>query len=140
MNLSRGEASGSASLSCLEEPNMIEILTRSTDTCLAAHFSGKVTGADYQQFLDALSERLKDDTKVNLVMVLTGLEFYGDFDSAKKDFKFGMGDYRRIHRSAFVGDQKWVEWFTRFVGPFTKAEERHFAENQLEEAINWAIT
>ncbi len=30
---------------------MIEILPQSTEKCLAVHFSGKVTGQEYQQFL-----------------------------------------------------------------------------------------
>ena len=46
---------------------MIEILPQSTERCLLVHFSGKVTGAEYQQFLDALGERLKSSEQVNLV-------------------------------------------------------------------------
>lgn len=117
---------------------MLEILNQSTESCLAAHVSGKVTGEEYQQFLDALSERLKAGNQVSLVMVLAGFEFYGDFEAAKKDFKFGAGEYKHIHRAAFVGDQKWIGWFTRLVGPFTRAEEKHFPEGQFEEAFSWA--
>jgi len=75
---------------------MIEILPQSTKSCLAVHFSGKVTGQEYQQFLDALGERLS------------------------------------------TGDQKWIAWFTRFVGPFTRAEEKHFAAGQIDAALRWA--
>jgi hypothetical protein len=117
---------------------MIEILAQSTDSCLVVHFNGKVTGDEYQQFLDALGERLKATEKVNLVLELSGFEFYGDFETAKKDFKFGFGDYKRIRRAAFVGDQKWLEWFTRLIGPFTRAEEKHFPEGLSESAYAWA--
>ena len=117
---------------------MIEILDRSTESCMAVHFSGKVNGLEYQQFLDALGERLKTGSHVNLVIEFASFEFYGDFEAARKDFKFGFGDYKRIHRAAFVGDQKWIEWFTRLVGPFTRAEEKHFSEGQIEAAFSWA--
>ena len=117
---------------------MIEILEQSTSSCLALHFSGKVTGQEYQQFLDALDERLKTGEKVALVVEFTGFEFYGDFEAAKMDVKFGFGEYKHIHRAAFVGDQKWLAWFTRFIGPFTRAEEKQFPAGQLEEAISWA--
>lgn len=117
---------------------MIEILTRSTDDCLAVHLSGKVTDDEYQQFLDALNQRFETAEKVSLVLELSGFEFYGDFETAKKDFKFGFGDYKRIHRPAFVDDQKWIEWFSRLVGPFTWAEEKHFPEGQIEAAFVWA--
>jgi hypothetical protein len=49
-----------------------------------------------------------------------------------------FGEYKHIRRAAFVGDQKWIAWFTRVIGPFTRAEEKHFPEGQLEAAIDWA--
>ena len=117
---------------------MIEILPLSSEACLAVHFSDKVTGPEYQQFLDAIEERLKTGEKVSLVCEFAGFDFYGDFESAKKDFKFGFGEYKHIRRAAFVGDQKWIEWFTHFIGPFTRAEEKHFPQDQFEAAFNWA--
>jgi len=117
---------------------MIEILAPSTDSCLVVHFGDKVTGREYQPFLDALRPRLKAGGPCNLVLQLSGFEFYEDWEAAGKDFKFGFGEYKHIHRAALVGAQKWVEWFVRWIGPFTRAEERHFAENQSKEAIEWA--
>ena len=117
---------------------MIEILPQSTETCIAVHLSGKVNGQEYQQFLDAVNDKRTTAEEVSLVLELTGFEFYEDFEAAKKDFKFGLGDYKRIHRAALVGDQKWIEWFTRLVGPFTRAEEKHFPEGQFEAAFAWA--
>ena len=119
---------------------MIEILSQSTESCLAVQLSGKVTGEEYQQFIDAIHERLKTSEKISLVLVLTGFEFYGDLAAAKKDMQFGFGEYKHVHKGAFVGDQKWIEWFTRLVGPFTRAEEKHFDEGQFEAAYNWACT
>ena len=49
---------------------MLEILPRSTVGCLVVHFSGKVTGQEYQQFLDALAERFGAGGQVNLVVEL----------------------------------------------------------------------
>ena len=117
---------------------MIEMLPQSSETCLAVHFSGKVTGSEIQQFMDVLEEHLKTGDQVNLVVDFAGFEFYDDFEAAKQDFKFGYGDYKRFHRAAFVGNQKWIEWFTRFFGPFTRTEEKHFPTGQLEAAIAWA--
>ena len=117
---------------------MIEVLPQSTPGCLAVHFSGKVTGQDYQQFLQALTERMKSGSQVSLVIEFSGFEFYGDFDAAKMDLKFGFGEYKHIHKAAFVGDQKWITWFTRFIGPFTRTEEKQFPADQLDQALNWA--
>jgi hypothetical protein len=117
---------------------MIEILPQSTERCLLVHFSGKVTGSEYQQFLDALGECLKTGEKIALVVEFAGFEFYGDFGAARKDLKFGFGEYKHIHRAAFVGDQKWLAWFTRFVGPFTRTEEKHFPAGQMAASVGWA--
>jgi hypothetical protein len=117
---------------------MIEVLQLSTESCLAVRLSSKVTSQEYQQFLDALEERLKTGGRVSLVIEFANFEFYSDFAAARKDLKFGFGDYKRIHRAAFVGDQKWIEWFTRLVGPFTRAEEKQFPEGELQTAWDWA--
>jgi SpoIIAA-like len=122
----------------IKETNMIVILPQSTEDCLVVRFSGKVDSQDYQQFLEAINPRLKEGNPISLVVELQDFKFYGDFESAKQDFKFGFGEYSLIHRAALVGDQKWIEWFTRFIGPFTRTEEKHFSENQLEEATKWA--
>jgi hypothetical protein len=74
---------------------------------------------------------------VSLVLELENVGSFED-EAAKKDIRFGFGDYKRIHRAAFVGDQKWIQWFTRFIGPFTRTEEKHFPAGQLEAALEWA--
>jgi SpoIIAA-like len=117
---------------------MIEILDESTETCLVVHFSGKVTGEKYQKFLNAVNDRLATHEKVSLVLELSNFDFYGDFEAARKDFKFGFGDYKKIHRAAFVGDKKWIEWFTCLISPFTRTEEKYFREGQFDEAYAWA--
>ena len=119
---------------------MIEILEFSTDSCLAVRLSGKVSGQEYQQFLDALAERLKSGDKASLVLELSGFEFYGDFEAAKKDLKFAFKEYKHIERAAFVGDHKWIEWYTRLVGPFTRTEEKKFPEGEIEAAFSWACS
>jgi hypothetical protein len=117
---------------------MFELLSQTTDTCPVVRFSGNVTGEEYQMFLDAVSERLKTREKINLVIELRDLDFYGDLDAAQKDMKFGFGEYKHVRRAAFVGDQKWLKWFTKLMSPFTKTEEKQFPESQLAEACNWA--
>jgi hypothetical protein len=97
-----------------------------------------VTGDKYKKFLNAVNDRLMTHERVSLVLELWDFEFYGDFEAARKDFTFGLGDYKKIHRAAFVANKKWLGWFTRLVGPFTRAEEKYFGENQFDEAYAWA--
>jgi hypothetical protein len=118
---------------------MFEILNQSTDNCLVAHLSGKLTGQEYQQFLGALHERMQKVDAVSMVLVLTGFEFYGDFEAAKQDFKFSFGEYKRVRRAAFVGDQKWIEWFTCLIGSMTPVDEKQFPEGQIQPAREWEL-
>jgi hypothetical protein len=102
---------------------MLEILDETPEACLAVRFSDMVTGAEYQLFLDAVNEHLKAGDPVSLVIELTGLQGYGDMEAAWKDLKFGFGEYQYIWKAAFIGNQKWIDWFTRLFGPFTEAKD-----------------
>jgi hypothetical protein len=117
---------------------MFERLEQSTDRCLAVHFSEKPTGQEYQQFVSAVEEQFEPGHEPNLVVDLTGVKGYGDFEAFRKDVKFGAGEYRHIHRAALVGDQKWIDWYMRILAPFTPAEEKHFAEGKVQDAVVWA--
>lgn len=117
---------------------MYETLDESTQTCLVCRISGKVTSEEYQQFQEAVNERIKTNHKINLVVLLSNFEFYGDISAARMDLKFAFDEYKHIRRAAFVGDQMWIDWFTRLIGPFTRAEERHFPDGELEAAFDWA--
>jgi hypothetical protein len=117
---------------------MIEILEKSTDTCVVVRFGGKVTGDEYRKFLDAVDDRLKTRDKVCMVADLSQFEFYGDFEAFKEDFHFGVNEYRRIERAAFVGDQKWIGLFVKLTGPLYRATEKHFPAGMLDDACAWA--
>ncbi len=117
---------------------MFEILPQSNPKVLVTHFSGKVMGEDYQQFVDAIDERMKAGDELNLVVDLTGAEFYGDFSAFKKDVKFTTHEYKKIRKAALVGDQKWIDWYTHTLGHLTPTEEIHFPVGKTQEAIDWA--
>jgi hypothetical protein len=119
---------------------MVEMLGETTDTCVVVRFSEKVTGEEYEQFLDAVDERLKTNEKVNMVADLSEFEFYGDFEAFKEDFHFGAHEYRHVRRAAFVGDQRWITLFVKLMGPLYRAEEKQFPAGRLEEACAWACS
>ncbi len=119
---------------------MVEILEQTTDTCVVARFSGKFTGEEYKRFLDAVDERLARHEKINMVAVIPEFTFYGDFESLKEDIHFGTHEFRRMNRAAFVGDHKWIEAFVKLAEPFSRAEEKRFPADGLEEACEWACS
>jgi hypothetical protein len=116
---------------------MIEYLTESTPACLVVKFSGKLRGAEYQELIGKAESAIQAKGAVNLVLVMQALEF-PEWEAIKADTHFGLKDYRHVRRAAYVGDQKWAEWFVKLLGPFTRAEERVFQPEQLSEAVTWA--
>ena len=117
---------------------MVEILDSTTERCVVARFEGKITGDEYRPFLEAVDKRLKANDDVSVVAELSEFEFYGDFEAFKEDFHFGAREYRKLKRCAFVGDPKWIQLLAKLIKPFYKAEEKHFDEGRMKEAIAWA--
>ncbi len=116
---------------------MIEYLAAKTPTSIVAKFSGALTGAEYKGFVDRVESVVKANGFANLVTVMEDLEF-PEWDAIKMDARFGFTAYRNVRRAAFVGEQKWVEWFFKLIGPFTRAEERNFHLGELDQAVEWA--
>jgi len=119
---------------------MVEVMDATTATCVVVRFGGKVSGEEYKVFLDAIDERLEAEGEVNMVAVLNDFVFYGDLEALKEDTHFGIHEYRKVGRAAYVGDKKWIGLFVKISEPFYKAEAKHFAADALDEAISWACS
>ncbi len=116
---------------------MIEYLSSSSPTCFVVKMSGKLGGAEYRELIGKIESAVKAQGSVNLVYEMQALEF-PEWDAVKADMHFGVKDYRHIRRAAFVGDEKWLEWFVKLAGPFTRAKEKSFHADQLDKAVQWA--
>jgi hypothetical protein len=116
---------------------MIEYLPASAPTCFVVRFSGKLHGAEYQELIDKVESVIQAHGSADIVLMMQDLEF-PEWEAVKTDTHFGFKDYRHVRRAAYVGDQKWADWFVKLIGPFTRAEERLFPPGQLNEAVQWA--
>ena len=116
---------------------MIEYLGASTQTCFVVKFSGKLRGAEYWELINKVENAIQANGAVSMVWVLQELEF-PEWEAIKADTHFGLKDYRHVRRAAYVGDQKWAEWFVKLIGPFTRTAERMFRLDQLNDAALWA--
>jgi hypothetical protein len=118
---------------------MIEYRPASTLTCFVVKFSGKLRGAEYQELIGKVESVIQAHGFADIVLVMQDLEF-PEWEAIKADTHFGFKDYRHVRRAAFVGDQKWADWFVKLISPFTRAEERSFPLEQLNEAVQWAAS
>lgn len=116
---------------------MIEYLSSSTPTCFAVKMSGKLNGTEYRELIGKIESAIKEHGTANLVYVMQDLEF-PEWDAMKADAHFGVKDYRHIRRAAFVGDENGWNGSSNSTGPFTRAEEKSFRAEQVNEAVQWA--
>ncbi len=119
---------------------MLEVIEdMSTPTCVVARCGGKVSGEDYERFLPVIDEAIENGNgHASGVIVLDSSPAYGDLKAFEDDVSFVIHRYARLDRVAFVGDVRWVDTIIRAFAWLTRAEERFFAADQVDEAIEWA--
>ncbi|MEO8196562.1 MAG: STAS/SEC14 domain-containing protein [Thermoanaerobaculia bacterium] len=103
---------------------------------LVVHVSGKLTKADYEQFVPEVERLVRQHGKLRLLFDMTG--FHGwELGAAWEDLKFGLAHFADIERLAMVGEKRWQEGMTTFVKPFTSASVRYFDHVAMVEARKW---
>ena len=97
---------------------------------------GKITTAEYQEFLEWLEKIIVRTSPVSLVI---NLEHFGgaEFGAAMKDLKFGLRHLSDIRRMALMGDKKWIHGVAGLPNPL-RLEIRAFDDGDEEAAWKWA--
>ncbi len=113
---------------------MVEIL-RDEGNFIAMKLSGKLTDADYKQFVPVI-QAATEKGKLHLLVDMTGFQGW-DAPALWDDFKFDakLGD--KMERIAFIGDKKWQEWMAKICKPFTRAQIQYFDANDAKDAWAW---
>lgn len=115
---------------------MIEELTVQEPGIGAFKATGKLTDADYQQFVPHLQELIQHYGKISLFLELE--EFHGwDAKAAWDDLKVGFEHADDFERLAIVGDQAWEHWIALLAKPFTRARVRYFDAKDRDAAWDW---
>ena len=103
---------------------------------LAIHVSGKLTRADYPDFVSEFERLVRQHGHLRVLFDMTN--FHGwDTGAAWEDIKFGLDHIGCIERMAMVGDKKWQHGMAVFFKPFTKATIRYFEHVDTAEAQKW---
>jgi len=103
---------------------------------IEAKITGKLTENDYEIILPELERRIEEYGKLRLLIILE--DFQGWTAGALwEDIKFDFKHFHDFERIALVGDRKWEKTATLFSKPFTGADLRYFAMEDLDEARSW---
>jgi len=98
--------------------------------------SGKLTDADYQQFIPRLEALIHEYGKISVLLELE--DFHGwEPKAAWDDFTLGLAHPHDFERIAIVGDKAWEHWITLLAKPFTHARVRYFAHSDRNAAWDW---
>ncbi len=114
---------------------MIEQRNSGVAEILAFRFSGTLHDHDYEIFEPVVEQALAGHGKLRLLIDFE--EFHGwDMLAAWDDTKFGIAHYRDFDRIAVLsGDLRCQKWLISW--PFTRAEVRYFAADQVDAAWEW---
>lgn len=103
---------------------------------LVVHVTGKLTKADYEQFVPEVERLVGQHGKLRLLFDMQG--FHGwELGAAWEDLKFGLAHFADIERLAMVGEKWWQEGMATFCKPFTTAKIRYFDHVAMVEARAW---
>jgi len=103
---------------------------------LAFKVSGKLTDADYKQFLPVLETMIQKKGRISLY--IEAQDFKGwEAKAAWDDLRFGLQHDNDFKRIAIISDKSLVHTATGFVNFFSHIDMRFFDENESEAAWDW---
>lgn len=98
--------------------------------------TGKLMSSDYDRFVPATEELIKEHGKVRILFVMH--DFHGWTAGALwKDIKFDLKHFSHIERLGIVGESKWEHGMAVFCRPFTTAKMKYFDITDIDEARKW---
>ena len=115
---------------------MFQFIPVNQENIFAIKVSGRLTDADYEQFIPEMERILAEHAPVSLFVELD--DFHGWEPKALwDDFKFGMQHDKDFERIAVVGQNNWHSWMARLGNAFTEGKVRFFQADQMREAWDW---
>ncbi len=115
---------------------MFEMLAESEGKMIGVRATGRLTDADYKEFLPKLEEIIGRHGRVRLLLDLEGFEGWEPY-AAWDDFTFGMTHWNHFERIALVGEKKWEELAAKVMNLLMRGEARFFATAEMAAAWAW---
>ncbi len=99
-------------------------------------FRGKVSKADYEEFVPQIEYLMKGDAKIRLLIELHDFEGW-TAGAMWEDTKFAARHFNDIERLAVVGEARWERSMTTFIKAFTMAAVKYFDMQNVDQAHQW---
>jgi hypothetical protein len=99
-------------------------------------FNGKVSKADYEEFVPRIEYLMEGDAKIRLLIELHDFEGW-TAGAMWEDTKFAARRFNDIERIAVVGEARWERGMVAFIKPFTMATVKYFDMQDANRARQW---
>ena len=114
----------------------IKINEENDGNLIVVYVSGKLTKADYDDFIPKFEQLFRLKGKLDVLFDMT--HFYGwDAAALWEEVKFDFKHFSDIDRFAIVGEKKWQKAMATFCNSFTEARVRYFDHADEAEALKW---
>ena len=84
-----------------------------------------------------LDEKIGDDGDAQVLLDLRRYDGAPDLSTAWQELKLVTTHGNRVDKIAVVGSLDWQKLATLLVSPFTRAKERFFEPDEVQEALDW---
>lgn len=115
---------------------MVKYLDTDREDLVAVVVSGTLEREDYNQLIPHVEAKIRQYGKINLYWEMNGFEGW-NMASALQDLKLDLRHANDFRRVAMVGAQKWEDWLTQLMKPFSDAEVKYFDLTERELAMAW---
>ncbi|MEQ8882724.1 MAG: STAS/SEC14 domain-containing protein [Fulvivirga sp.] len=115
---------------------MLQILGFTKNNIIATRAEDNLTEMDIQKIHPLIHSIVNRDQKVKWYFEMENFSGW-DIKGLWKDVKMDLSHAEDYEMIAMVGEEKWQDWITQFMKPFTNAEIRYFDLEEKEEAKEW---
>lgn len=84
-----------------------------------------------------VDEKLDESAGSNILLDLRKYHGSSDLGTAWQELKLVTSHGDRVEKIAVIGSFDWQKLATLLVSPFTKAKERFFEPDEVQEAMEW---
>ena len=114
---------------------MLSIQTRGR--YLELKMTGVLKHEDLEEASEMVDDKLEELENAHLLVDMRRYEGAEDFKTLWEEFKLVTSNRNSIEKIAIVGDLDWQKLATLIVSPFTRAKERFFESDEMDEALKW---
>ena len=115
---------------------MIKILPESKGSLICIKVSGKLTDAEYKNFIPHVESVIKEFGTIKLYVDILDLDGW-EWRVAWDDFAFGIKYWNNFSKLALVGERRWEKFSVLVVDKIHKADVRCFDRANSSVALAW---